>query len=155
MAYVKIYVHAVWGTKNRYPYLTSEIKSKVIDHIKENAKVKQIHIDCVNGVSEHLHCLMALNADMSIAKAMNLIKGESAFWINRNNITKLKFEWADEYYAASVSESGLSKVREYINNQEIHHCKTTFAAEFENFLNSSNITSGLKPISLITQLAPP
>lgn len=75
MAYVKIYVHAVWGTKNRYPYLTSEIKRKVIDHIKENATTKQIHIDCINGANDHLHCLMALNADMSIAKTLNLIKG--------------------------------------------------------------------------------
>ena len=38
----------------------------------------------VYGHTEHLHCLIGLNADMSIAKAMQLIKGESAFWINKN-----------------------------------------------------------------------
>lgn len=142
MAYVKIYVHTVWGTKNRYPYLTPEIKNAVINHIKENAIAKQIHIDCINGASDHLHCLMGLNANMSIAKAINLIKGESGFWINKNNITKPKFEWADEYYAASVGESGLSRVRAYINNQEAHHRKLTFSEEYKNFVDQSAIFQG-------------
>lgn len=142
MAYVKIYVHAVWGTKNRYPYLNSEIKSKVIDHIKENAIAKQIHIDRINGVSDHLHCLIALNADMSVAKTLNLIKGESAFWINKNSITKLKFEWADEYYAASIGESGLSRVRAYIDNQEVRHRKLTFSEEYKSFVDQSGIFQG-------------
>lgn len=98
MAFVKIWIHAVWGTKNRYPYLGGDIKKKVIEHIVENAKSKQIHIDTINGHTEHLHCLMALNADMSISKAMMLIKGESAFWINKQRLTSSKFDWADEYF---------------------------------------------------------
>lgn len=142
MACVKIFVHTVWGTKKRYPYLTPEIKNLIINHIKENAHKKQIHIDCINGANDHLHCLMALNADMSIAKAINLIKGESAFWINKNKITKQKFEWADEYYAASVGESGLSRVRAYINNQEAHHRKLSFSEEHKNFVDQSTIFQG-------------
>jgi REP element-mobilizing transposase RayT len=79
MSFVKIMVHAVWGTKSRQPYLQKEIRSSLIEHIKANAKLKEIYIDRINGYTDHLHCLMALNADMSISKAMNLIKGESAF----------------------------------------------------------------------------
>lgn len=134
MSYVRVWIHAVWGTKNRYPFLTDEIKNKVIAHIKENAKTKQIHIDVINGYHEHLHCLMALNADMSIAKIMQLIKGESAFWINKNKITSSKFEWADEYFAISVSESMLDKVRAYIDNQVEHHHKATFTEEYTKFM---------------------
>jgi putative transposase len=134
MAFVKIWVHAVWGTKNRFPYLTEKIKPDLIDHIKQNAKNKGIFIDCINGHTEHLHCLIGLNADMSISKVMQLIKGESAFWINKEKITTSKFEWADEYFAASVSESALDKVRGYINNQEEHHRKTTFNDEYEKFM---------------------
>ncbi len=136
MAHVNIWIHAVWGTKNRHPYLTKEIREKVITHIRENARQKEIHIDCINGHTEHLHCLLSLNADMTIAKAMQLIKGESAFWINKEKITSTKFEWAVEYYAASVSESGLGRVREYIRNQEVHHKKTTFTQEYEEFIKN-------------------
>jgi putative transposase len=58
------------GTKNRYPFLTNEIKGKVIEHIMENAKRKEIHIDCLNGYTDHLHCLMMLNSEKSIPKVM-------------------------------------------------------------------------------------
>lgn len=34
MAFVKIMVHAVWGTKNREAILTKEIRGKVIEHIE-------------------------------------------------------------------------------------------------------------------------
>jgi REP element-mobilizing transposase RayT len=134
MPYVKVMIHAVWGTKNRVHYLTPDLRSQVIQHIKENARIKKIYIDEINGYSEHLHCLFGLNADMSIAKAMQLIKGESAYWINKNGIIKSKFEWADEYFAASVSESVLDKVRTYIKNQEEHHKVITFTQEYNQFI---------------------
>ncbi|MBW7889127.1 MAG: IS200/IS605 family transposase, partial [Bacteroidetes bacterium] len=130
MAFVKVIIHAVWGTKNRSPYLTNEVRPLIVEHIKENAKEKKIYIDSLDGSVDHLHCLFGLNADMSIAKALQLIKGESAFWINKNNITKTNFEWADEYFAASVSESALDKVRQYIHHQEEHHKKKTFQEEY-------------------------
>lgn len=92
MAFVKIMIHAVWGTKNREPYLTNDIRTVIMNHIKENAKNKEIFIDTLNGYTEHLHCLLGLNADMSISKAMHLIKGESSFWINKQKITPYTFE---------------------------------------------------------------
>lgn len=134
MSYVKIWIHSVWGTKKRFPFLSDKIKYEVIQHIKENAKTKKIYVDTINGYTEHLHCLHVLNADMSISKAMQLIKGESAFWINKNKITDSKFEWADEYYAVSVSESMLNKVREYIKNQESHHRKKSYNEEVEDLI---------------------
>jgi REP element-mobilizing transposase RayT len=138
MSFVKIMVHSVWGTKCRQPYLRKEIRSSIIEHIKANAKLKGIYIDRINGYTDHLHCLMGLNADMSISKAMNLIKGESAFWINKQRLIVPKFEWADEYFAASVSESMLSQVRMYIDRQEAHHKKVSFQQEYDNFISKFN-----------------
>ena len=128
-------IHAVWSTKSRAPLLTTEIRQAVIEHIRQNARNKEIFIDRLNGFTEHLHCLMGLNADMSISKAMQLIKGESAYWINKQKISKSKFEWADEYFAVSVSESMLDKVRAYIGGQEEHHKKITFMQEYDKFIN--------------------
>lgn len=65
---------------------------------------------------------------------MQLIKGESSFWINKNQLTKEKFEWQDEYFAVSVSESQLYRVRNYIKNQEQHHRKKTFQEEYDEFI---------------------
>src|SRR5438552_12971936 len=114
MSYVKIWVHSVWGTKNRERILTSQVRQKLFEHVKENAKTKNTFIDRINGHLEHVHCLHTLNADRTLADTLKLIKGESSFWMNKNKIIPTKFEWADEYFAVSVSESLIPKVRDYI-----------------------------------------
>lgn len=72
---------------------------------------------------------------------MQLLKGESSYWINKEKIIKTKFEWADEYFAVSVSESMIDKVRDYINGQEEHHKKITFSQEYENFIKQYKFDS--------------
>jgi putative transposase len=43
MPHIKVYLHFVWSTKNREPFLkTLEIREKVWQHIKENSKTKDI-----------------------------------------------------------------------------------------------------------------
>ena len=121
MSYVKIWIHCVWGTKNRFPFLTEKVKDELIIHIKEYSKGKGIYIDIINGYKEHLHCLISLNPDQSLAKVIQLIKGESSFWINKKALTEYKFEWSVDYFGISVSESHLDKVRSYIRSQESHH----------------------------------
>jgi len=103
-------------------------------HIKENAKPKGIFIDFVNGYQEHCHCLVSLGAEQTMSKVMQLIKGEAAYWFNKQNFIEEKLEWQDEYFAVSVSESILNTVREYIKNQEAHHCKKTFQQEYDEFI---------------------
>lgn len=135
MAFIKVYIHLVWSTKNRIPYLNSiELRQKVWQHIRDNAKEKGIYIDFINGYSDHCHCLISLGVDQNIQKIIQLLKGESSFWINKNQLTKEKFEWQDEYFAVSVSESIVDKVRDYIKNQEIHHTKKTFQEEYDDFI---------------------
>ena len=80
------------------------MRLKVWNHLRDNAKEKGIFIDFVNGYSDHCHCLVSPGVVQTIQKIMQLIKGESSFWINKNGLTEHKFEWQDEYYAASVSE---------------------------------------------------
>ena len=134
MAYVKNWLHCVWGTKKRIPYLSKDIRKKVIEHIKVNAKEKDIYIDSINGYHEHLHCLISLSPDMTLSKVIQLLKGESSFWVNRNKLTKLKFEWAVEYYAVSVSESHVPDVRRYIIRQEEHHQRKSWQEEYDEFI---------------------
>ena len=134
MPFVRIWIHLVWATKNRQPLLTKDIRQKVFAHIRENAPTKNIYVDFVNGYTDHVHCLISLNQEQTIAKVAQLIKGESSFWINKNNLCKENFEWQDDYFAVSVSESGVNRVREYIKNQEIHHGTKTFQQEYDEFI---------------------
>ena len=62
MPYIRIWIHLVWATKDRKPYLDDKIRQQIFTNIKENAKVKGIHMDFINGYVEHVHCLLSLNS---------------------------------------------------------------------------------------------
>ena len=133
MGYIKIYVHFVWTTKDREPVLRKEIRERIFTHIRENARAKGIFIDFIGGYLDHVHCLISLNSNQTISQTIQLIKGESSFWINKQKLIKGKFEWQREYYGISVNIRNIGMVREYIRNQEAHHSKFSFQREYEEF----------------------
>jgi putative transposase len=130
MPYTKVWIHIVFSTKNRYPYLTKELRPTVFKHIEENARVKNILLDAVNGFTDHIHLLIRIKPTQTIAHVVQLIKGESSYWINKNNLTPTPFDWQDEYFAISVSESVRPAVLAYIENLEEHHAKSSFSEEY-------------------------
>ena len=135
MPFVKVNIHFVWSTKNRIQFLhTKELRKLVWNHIRKNALKKGIHIDFINGYSDHCHCLISLGQDQSIKNIMHFIKGESSNWINNQGLINQNFEWQDDYFAVSVSESIINTVRNYIKNQEEHHSKITYQQEYDAFI---------------------
>ncbi len=134
MPYTKIYLHIVWSTKDRKPLITKELKPLLLNHIIENSKTKIIFIDSINCVENHVNLLISLGIEQTLSKIMLLIKGESSYWVNKQKIIPNKFEWQDEYFAASVSYTSIANVRGYIAKQEEHHKKITFADEYKMFL---------------------
>ncbi len=135
MSWVRIWIHLVFSTKNKTPFLNSkELRDTIFSHIAENAKEKEIWLDSANGYSDHIHCLISLGREQTISKVAQLIKGESSFWINNNKIIPGKFEWQDGFWAVSVSESHVLKVQKYIATQEEHHRKKSFKEEIDEFM---------------------
>ena len=129
MPYVRIWVHVVWSTKYRKPWLEKEIRAELISHILEHARIKNILIDSLNGYVDHLHALLALKVNQDISSVMQIIKGESVFWMNKNKIIKKRFAWQDGYYAISTDKSGLPGIRKYIKYQEAHHTNKSWGQE--------------------------
>ncbi|MHA4736919.1 IS200/IS605 family transposase [Dyadobacter sp. MSC1_007] len=134
MSWTSVWIHMVFATKYRTPFLKDSIRKQVFLHMKANAEAKGIHLDVVNGYTEHAHCLISLNRDQTISNIAQLIKGESSFWINKKKLTTGNFMWQDDYWAVSVSERHIARVRQYILNQEEHHKKKTFKEESDKFV---------------------
>jgi len=141
MSYVRIWVHLVFTTQHREPYLGEDIRKALIRHITENCRQKGIFLDSVGGWSDQLHLLISLAREQNIAKVAMLIKGESAHWLNQQGLIRGKFRWQDDYFAISVSESQVESVRSYIARQEEHHR----AISFDKELNTLSEIFGLKP----------
>ena len=142
MPFVKIWIHAVWATKRRQPLLKQSMREELFKHIYQNAVAKGILIDSVNGYADHVHCMFRLKNDQTISKVMQLIKGESSFWVNKNILADQKLIWQEEYFAVSISESQVNTVRKYILNQETHHAKQNFSEEYDEFIRKF----GFKPM---------
>lgn len=134
MPYTKIWIHLVWSTKDRRRVITADLKLKLIEHIISNCQLKEIIIEEINCVSDHIHILIRLHPDQNVSKVVQLIKGESSFWINKNKLIAGKFEWQSEYLAVSVSETIVNKVKAYIRNQENHHQRKSFTGELNEIL---------------------
>lgn len=130
---VKIYVHTVWGTLNRDRIIQENSRKPIYDHILWKMAKEDIVSLNLNVQPEHIHILLQLPADQSIAQVVKMIKGESAHWINEQNLIPGKFVWQRGYGAFSVSESQLVRVKSYIENQDKHHLQKSFHQEYEEW----------------------
>jgi REP element-mobilizing transposase RayT len=141
MSFVRVYIHLVFCTKNRYPFLRDEFRLDIFQHMKSNAERKNIWLDSINGYMDHVHCLIALGKKQSLSEVSQLIKGESSYWINSKRFIDQKFSWQDDYWAMGVGEAGLTKLRKYIFNQEIHHKQISFEEEINVLFDGAKALS--------------
>ena len=93
----------------------------------------------IGGVEDHVHLLLSLPATMSIAKAMQLIKGGSSKWVHDSFPDQRLFAWQTKYGAFSVSVSQLDRIIKYIENQQRHHRRMSFQEEFIALLKRHKI----------------
>ncbi|HEY5368937.1 MAG TPA: IS200/IS605 family transposase [Hanamia sp.] len=133
-SYIKIWIHAIWATKNRQPMITQDIEKPLFSHMKEELSDCGCYVKIINGMPDHVHSLFSINAQKSIGDVIKQVKGGASHWVNQQNILNAKFAWQTGYAAYSVSESQLQKVFDYIKNQKEHHAKNTFQQEYENFI---------------------
>ena len=127
----KIWIHAVFATKDRKPVIQPQLIQPVHDELRKQLVETGCFVDCIGGVSDHVHLLFLLNPVKSIAEVIKQVKGASSHTINQQAMIEPRFAWQTGYGAFSVSEGHLPRVRQYIHNQEEHHKKQTFADEYQ------------------------
>ena len=135
----KIYIHAVFSTKNREPNLAEDRREELFRILGGSAN----NLDCqslyVGGVADHIHMLFQLSRTISIAEALGKIKSSSSAWINQAREWATPFHWQAGYAAFSVSQSNVEAVKEYIEGQPEHHRKQTFQDELREWLRRYEI----------------
>ena len=131
---IKIWVHAIWGTKHRDAFITPKAEPQVYQLIRKELVESGCFVEIVNGMPDHVHALFLLNPDLSIRAVMKQVKGAASHAINQLKIIPHQFAWAVGFAAFSVSESQVPVVRDYIVNQKEHHKKRSFEEEYRAFL---------------------
>jgi REP element-mobilizing transposase RayT len=128
-----VLLHVVFSTKNRTPFLkTPELKGTMTGYLVGTLQ----NIDCpsliVGVVEDHVHILCNLSRTITIAKLVEELKTSSSVRIKEE--AARDFYWQNGYGAFSVSQSNVSAVKAYIENQEEHHRQVTFQEEYRRFL---------------------
>src|SRR6266516_4034848 len=122
--------HCIWSTKNRTPFLTSDLRERLWPYLGGIAKQNKMKPLAIGGAADHVHMLIALPAALSVAKAIQLLKGNSSKWIHEAFPKMRSFEWQEGYGAFSIGVSGIETTVAYIRNQTEHHRNRAFREEF-------------------------
>jgi putative transposase len=137
--YHQIYLHTIFAVKYRKATIGKSWSKQlhaVIGNLINEAGGKTM---IINGVEDHVHCLIGLKPVVSVAELMKAVKSKSSKYINDHRLTHQRFEWQEGYGVFSYSQSQVDKVYDYIQLQEVHHKKQTFREEYLGFLKRFNI----------------
>lgn len=139
-SFTKIWIHAIWSTKERTALIESKFEKQLYDYIQQEYIQMGCPVRIINGMPDHIHCLFLLHRQKSIATVIKQVKGSSSHHINENNwCSHHPFAWQKGYAAYAVSESVVPKVFEYIKNQKRHHQKRNFLQEHDEFLGINGL----------------
>jgi putative transposase len=129
-------VHVVFSTKERRKTIPVEFRPKVWAYVAGICKNHAIFVHAIGGMEDHVHLLVQLPPSLALAKAVATIKANSARWANEG---ANRIEWQQGYGAFSVSASNIPEVVRYIQNQDAHHRKMSFADEFRALLKKHGV----------------
>jgi REP element-mobilizing transposase RayT len=135
-------MHCVFSTKERRPFLTASVRDRLWPYLGGIARENDMKALAIGGVADHVHVLLSLPANLSVSKAMQLLKGNSSKWL-RETFAELRnrdFAWQEGFGAFSIGISGVEDTVHYIQTQEIHHRKKDFHEELEIFLKKHGST---------------
>ncbi len=127
-------VHIIFSTKNRLPLIIPEIKPRLYEYVGGILSHHKSVLLCAGGIVDHVHLLVSLSREASIADTVRDVKSLSSGWIHERFERSSDFAWQAGYAVFSVSHSNVGSVREYLARQEEHHRGKTFQEEYLDFL---------------------
>ena len=134
--YVQNAIHVVFSTKERRKLIPSAMKERLWAYSAGICQGAKIFVHAIGGMEDHIHLLLQVPPTLALAKAVLTIKTNSSKWMSEQG---QKFAWQKGYSGFSVSASNVAAVIKYIQNQESHHKKMTFAEEFIALLKKHGV----------------
>jgi len=134
-----VYIHLVFSTKERRPFLRDE-PTRVSVHSYLGGISK--HLGCApiitGGMEDHVHLLARFGRTITQAEWVKELKRVSNLWIKEQYSIR-NFAWQGGYADFSVSASNLEQVKTYIQNQQEHHRRLGFQDELRSLLKKHKI----------------
>jgi REP element-mobilizing transposase RayT len=134
-SFAQNYLHIVFSTKDRRPFLQDDaLRDELHHYLGGTCNKLECPVLRVGGVADHVHLLCRLGRTISMADLVRELKRDSSQWIKTKAADLADFHWQHGYGAFSISPSHVEAMRHYIANQADHHRKETFQDEFRRLL---------------------
>ncbi len=136
----KVYLHLVFSTKDRAPFLSNRgLRQETHAYLAGACRQLGSPSLIVGGVEDHVHILCYMSRTLSIADLIKETKRESSKWIKAKDDTLSDFRWQGGYGAFSISPSHVDDLRNYIANQKKHHRHESFQDELRRLLRKYDV----------------
>ncbi len=137
--YTQLYFQIVFAVKNRDALIQKAWQGQLHAYITGIVQKQGHKMMCINSMPDHIHLLIGYNHTKLLPDLMEHIKTSSNDFIKTNHLSHYKFDWQKGYGAFSYSQSQVSTVAKYIENQEVHHQKKSFRAEYLELLRKFEV----------------
>jgi REP element-mobilizing transposase RayT len=136
--YTSIYLHVVFATWSRRPFLAAALRSQVHAYLAATARNLRVADVRVGGYDDHVHLLGDFNPAKSPSAVIGELKQAATHWLRQDHIRD--FQWQRGFSAFAVSRNRVSAVARYIEHQEEHHRVRTFPEELEELLREHGVS---------------
>src|SRR5438105_6697892 len=103
--------HLVFSTKNRQPLIDADLQSRLYEYLGGILRAEKSVLLAAGGMPDHVHLLVSLSRELSIADTLRIVKANSSKWIHGMFPDRHQFTWQSGYGAFSVSHSNISQVK--------------------------------------------
>ena len=129
--YTQLYVHMVWATWDRQPFITPELEPRIYALIAEKCRELKCVPIAIGGIEEHVHLLTRFHTTVPIATLVKETKGSSSHLVTHIIQPGSLFKWQGAYGAFTIRKSEVPTVKSYILNQKQHHAGNALLPELE------------------------
>ncbi|HUU11946.1 MAG TPA: IS200/IS605 family transposase [Phycisphaerae bacterium] len=137
--YSQILLHIVFSTKNREPWIKSEIAERLYPYMGGIVRAEKGVLYDIGGVEDHVHLYLRWRTDESVSNLMRTVKARSSKWVHGTFPALGPFAWQEGYSVFSVSKSREEAVKKYIEAQAAHHKKEDFQSELLRMLRAHGV----------------
>lgn len=113
--------HIVFAPKYRRQVIYTKIKADIGQILRKLCEIKKVEILEANACPDHIHMLLKIPPNLSVAQFMGYLKGKSSLMIfDRHANLKYRYGnryfWCRGYYVDTVGRNE-QKIAEYVRNQ--------------------------------------
>jgi putative transposase len=134
-----LHCHIVFSTKDRQPLIDADLRPHLFAYCGGVLAEKKCRLTAAGGIPDHVHLLVSLSREASVAEAVRLVKANSSKWVHESFPERRHFSWQVGYAAFAVSFSQIDRVRHYLDRQEEHHRTHTYKDELLGLLRKHQI----------------